>query len=437
MARIDAYAYYLSTYGNIRPSRYDSHKTSDLREVYNHMVKINKESPLYKLLNDDAVAKYAIDIKENAKSIQNVVASLSDSYGSFTDSFRKKVAVSSNEESVSVTYIGDGSDVEQMEEFDIQINQVSSPQVNRGNYLKNKDISFPTGTYNFDLSINNSTYEFQYTIGKNETNLDVLKKIARLVNHSDLGIRASIRHGASAGADADTSALVLKSLQTGRVDTEKHIFEITSGTDADSKHSMQLLGIDQIAKEAKNSVFTVDGETFESASDSFTFRDAFELSWKHASPEGASAKISFKTDVDSVADNIMLLVNSFNSMLSVAENTSSDATGETNRLQKEISILSKRRRESLGNIGLMVQENGAISLDKEVLEHAIQPEHAEVTFGRLINLKNAIGEKANMVSLDPMHYVNKIMINYKNPSRTFAAPYFSSVYSGMMMDRYI
>ena len=68
MARIaTAYAYYLSTYGNNRPSRYDSHKRSDLRRIYNQMVKTNKEAPLYKLTNEDEAARYAIDIKENAK----------------------------------------------------------------------------------------------------------------------------------------------------------------------------------------------------------------------------------------------------------------------------------------------------------------------------------------------------------------------------------
>ena len=48
MARIDAYAYYLSTYSNIRPTRYDSHKKSDLRKVYNHIVKTNKEYLIYR-----------------------------------------------------------------------------------------------------------------------------------------------------------------------------------------------------------------------------------------------------------------------------------------------------------------------------------------------------------------------------------------------------
>ena len=88
MARIDAYAYYLSTYGQNRPTRYDSHRKSDLRKIYNQIVKTNREAPLYKLSAEDEVAKYAIDIKENAKAIQTTVASLSDSYGDFTDSFR-------------------------------------------------------------------------------------------------------------------------------------------------------------------------------------------------------------------------------------------------------------------------------------------------------------------------------------------------------------
>ena len=99
MARIDsAYNYYMSTYANKEVSRYDSHKKSDLRKVYNQIVKTNKESPLYKIRNMEGAKKYAIDIKENAKSIQNVVASLSDKYGSFADSLQKKVAVSSDQD---------------------------------------------------------------------------------------------------------------------------------------------------------------------------------------------------------------------------------------------------------------------------------------------------------------------------------------------------
>ncbi len=437
MARIDAYAYYLSTYSNIRPTRYDSHKKSDLRKIYNHMVKTNKESPLYKLSNHDAVTKYAIDIKENAKSIQNVVASLSDSYGDFSDSFRKKVAVSSDEASVSVKYIGNGMETEQLEGFQIEVKQLSSPQVNEGNFLKNDSLSFTPGTYTFDLNTNSSSYEFQYTVKNAETNLDVLRKIAGLVNRSNLGINATIRHGSVDVEGLDTSALILTSRQSGRAESEKFLFEITPGTNNESIRAMDLLGIDHITKEASNSVFTFNGETFTSLSNAFSINDTFDLSLNKVSEEGNPAEISFKTDVDAVADNIMSLVNAFNGILTIAENTSAEATGDTNKLLTEMGSISRSRRESLGDIGLVVANNGTITIDKEKLEDAIQPDRADTTFTRLTNFKNAIGDKANKVAINPMNYVNKVVVNYKNPGRTFAAPYFSSVYSGMMLDKYV
>ena len=123
--------------------------------------------------------------------------------------------------------------------------------------------------------------------------------------------------------------------------------------------------------------------------------------------------------------------------LEIAENSSSEATGDTNKLLNEMSSVSRSRRESLGEIGLEVGENGAISLNKEKLADAIQPERADTTFKRLAKFKNAIGAKADAVAINPMNYVNKVVVNYKNPGKTFTAPYFSSVYSGMMLDRYI
>ena len=110
MAKIDsAYTYYVSNYAHKEVSRYDSHKKSDLRKLYNKIIKTNKESPLYKISDLPEAKKYAIDIKEGSKNIQNAVASLSDSYGSFADSFQKKVAVSSDPDTVDVKYVGDGN----------------------------------------------------------------------------------------------------------------------------------------------------------------------------------------------------------------------------------------------------------------------------------------------------------------------------------------
>ena len=93
MAAIDsAYQYYLSTYGNSTVSRYDTHKKSQLRDTYNKIVKTNKDTPLYKIPDSTDVKKFAIDLKEHTRSIQNVIAALSDNDEGIENVFNKKVA---------------------------------------------------------------------------------------------------------------------------------------------------------------------------------------------------------------------------------------------------------------------------------------------------------------------------------------------------------
>ena len=67
----DVYNYYLSTYypsaGN---SRFDSHKKSELKNVYSRIVNSSKDAPLYKIPSGSEVTKFAIDLKENARAIR-------------------------------------------------------------------------------------------------------------------------------------------------------------------------------------------------------------------------------------------------------------------------------------------------------------------------------------------------------------------------------
>lgn len=91
MARIDAaYNYLLSTYGKATGSRYDSHKKSELRSLYNNIIKTNKESPLYKITQTGDVKEFAIDIKANAHRMQNVIASLNADGNDISSMLRKK-----------------------------------------------------------------------------------------------------------------------------------------------------------------------------------------------------------------------------------------------------------------------------------------------------------------------------------------------------------
>ena len=431
MARIDsAYDYYISTYAQKKVSRYDSHKKSDLRKVYNQIVKSNKDSPLYKIPNMEDAKRHAIDIKESAKSIQNVVASLADRYGAFEDSFQKKVAVSSDEEEVGVTYIGDGSEDNNAENFSISVKELAAPQTNVGNYLKDTYHSLPTGSYSFDLNTGSGSYEFQYNVSLEESNLDILTKLANLVNSSDLGITAELRSDGNG-----SSALALTSSQTGLSENETSLFTIAPNASAASIEAMDVLGINKITEPAHNSSFTLNGTEHSSYSNTFSINNAFELTLKKPGTEPVT--IGFKPNTDAIADNIQTLVDAYNSILSTAHSLSDSNVSAGNRLFNDMVSVSRGQQGSLQYIGLISSEDGTLHIDKDILAQAVTPERATQTFETLSKFRDSIGQKAESVAINPMNYVNKVVVAYKNPGHNFATPYISSIYSGMMLDEYM
>ena len=146
----NAYNYFLTTYGNSAVSRYDAHKRSELRTTYNNIVKINKESPLYKIKESGDVEKFVIDIKENARSLKNIIASLSTDDAGIESAFRKKVAVSTQPDIVDAVYVGNGRENDGSSKYTIEVNQLASPQTNLGNFLRDDTLDVLPGSYSFD-----------------------------------------------------------------------------------------------------------------------------------------------------------------------------------------------------------------------------------------------------------------------------------------------
>lgn len=431
MPKIDsAYAYYIMTYGNKEVSRYDSHKKSELRSIYNRIVKTNKESPLYKLKEPEEAKRYAIDIKENAKAIQNVVASLSDQEDGIENAFQKKVAVSSEDSIVSAKYIGAGNESNDTEQFDIEVLNLAGPQINTGRYLDSSAFSFIPGAYSFDLDTTTGAYELQYNVNTGDSNRTVQEKLAKLINNSNLGISAEILDGPS-----NTSALQITSKQTGLSENEAYLFNINPGANSQSMEAMSLLGINNITSPASNSTFLLNGAEHNSFSNTFTINSAFELSLKDISA-GQPIHIGFKTSVDAVADNIGSLIDAFNAIIQVSENYLTSDENNT-KLYRDVSSISHSNQKSLESIGLMVNDNGSIYINKEILAEAITPESANRTFAILNHFKDSIGNKANDACINPMNYVNKVIVAYKNPNKNFATPYITSLYAGMMLDDYV
>lgn len=430
MAAIDsAYHYFLSAYGNTATSRYDSHKKSELRNIYNSMLKINKESPLYKLNTDEDVPRFLIDIKEHARQIKNVVASLSDTDEGLENAFQKKVAVSSDEDIVSVSYIGSADAGEGSQSFDIEVRQLATPQINLGNFLDNSSRDIHPGEYSFELNTNTNSYEFQYTVNQNDTNRTILEKLAKLIRTSGTGLTAEI-----ISDEKDRSALKIESKQTGLSENEAYLFEIKPNASAESIQAMELLGIQQITAPAENSSFILNGAEHFSYSNTFTINKAFEVTLHGVSQEDTPSQIGFKTSIDAVADNLQELVDAYNGFIETGEQYSSSPQG--NRLLRDLKSVSYSCKNDLESLGMMVSNNGLISIDRNLLADVIDTEDPGETFSVLNSFKNSLSVKAASASIDPVKYVDKTIVTYKKPGHNFLSPYYASVYSGMMLDRY-
>ena len=153
------------------------------------------------------------------------------------------------------------------------------------------------------------------------------------------------------------------------------------------------------------------------------------------SPEGNPATVGFKTNADAMTDNIQTLVDSYNSVLQTASKYSKSQP-QSIQLYKDMSSAAFAYQSSLEEIGLMVEDDGSISIDNDALRETVSASDYEENLSVLNDFKNLLSVKAKNASLDPMRYVDKVLVTYKNPGKNFATPYITSIYSGMMMDTY-
>ena len=90
----------------------------------------------------------------------------------------------------------------------------------------------------------------------------------------------------------------------------------------------------------------------------------------------------------------------------------------------------------LRNVGISFDEKGYMVVDDEKLSENISSTDALESFSGVRKFTNSVLNQANQVTLNPMNYVKKTIVAYKNPGKEFMTPYITSQYSGMMFNGY-
>ena len=426
----NVYNFYMTSYAPKSSTPYDSHKKSELRSVYNSIVKMNKESPLFILDTSKESQRFAVGMKENARELRNTIASL----GGLDEEelLNKKVAYSSNENIATASYIGSSKPEDDMPSYDVEVKRLASTQVNMGRFLADEEaIALTPDTYSFDVSIDDLNYEFQFSIKATDTNRDVQDRLSRLINNANIGMTAQVITD-----NNGNSSLRMESNATGLKDNKYYQFHISDKRTSKASGAVDYLGLDYVASPPTNAAFLVNGEEITSTSNHYTIEHLYNLQLKGvSSEEGETASIGLKTDVESLTENINTLVRGYNSFLQAVSEYSENQP-KSNRLFNEMSSVARVYAKGLTQAGLNLNLDGTLEVDSDVLRQKAMGDDARDAFSSMKGFTNSILRKSNQVALNPMNYVNNVIVAYKNPGKNFASPYITSAYSGMMFNSY-
>ena len=475
------YDYYLTTYASRPATKSDTHKKSELRSVYNNIVKISKKSPLYKVSVSENIQKFAIDLKENARTLSTDANNL---FEKSLESEKSQKYVSDNENVVQVKTLDTSNDINTNDtnandininntntndinindtnidltvssnagitnpdpdsdnisdtksvntafasHYNIEVLNLATPQINTSDYLNNDDLDIPKGAHSFEVNVGDSAYEFRFNATKDDTNKTVLEKLSRLINRSNIGLTSKMLYS------GNNSALEITSNATGLGFTPE-IFSIAPGENSPYDKVVSKLGLNNVSSYPTNANFLLNGMEKTTSSNTFTIGKSLEITLNGISKKGQATSISLNDDLDSVISSINDMISSYNNLLDLSNN-SNEGSDDAAILNKEIHKTTRQYASNLENIGITINENGKMTFDEALFIQTANEDDLDKSLASLNSFRQAIVSRADDISINPMKYVDKVMISYPNPIHSFANPYMASIYTGMMFNGYI
>lgn len=423
----NVYNYYRADLFGRSSSRYDSHDRSDLKKVYKSIVNMSKDEPVFLLKDVKAIEEYSIHMKESAIRFRNSIASL----GGLNEStmFEQRTVYSTDPEVVEAT----GINISKDDTLDITVEGLATVQETVGNFIPESELSLSPGAYSFDVMTANSNYELQFNIGDTDTNHSIQSRLSRLINHSNLGLKASVITN-----EQNESALLIRSNKTGTTTGGQQPFTISDENTSQRKGIIDYLGIRETGNPAQNARYTVNGKSFQSPSNSFILDGKYSITLKDiGGTEDDPIKIGVKPDYESLKDNIISLTSSYNDFLQAAAKYV-DQHPRTNLLIGTMKAMSAGYASAFTKAGITQDSSGNLSVDEEKLTTALGSADAEETLGSLKNFMHTTLHKATQIQLNPLDYIDKRIVAYKNPNVShYANPYVTSAYSGMLFNGYM
>ncbi len=402
----------------------NTHKKSELRSLYTHIVNMNKRSPLYKVSLSDESQLFAISLKESSIALNTVISELSNPE---TSPFNMIKPVSENPNQVAVNFVSE--DISNLPEpFTVELKSLAQPQVNTSRSIPKEGARPKAGSYSFVINVEENRYEFQFNIKSNSSNEEILNKLARFMNKSDIGVAASIKQ-----LDKDHIAFSITSKATGNIG--EPIFTLEDSNAPEYQRGLvEFYELDHIEREASNAQFSLSGEDNEALTNHLVLNHSLQLDFYEVTSE--PLEISYIPDADKVLKHVERFRDVYNEVIQLAKDYPSNQ-GHSAKLIREMKRSLMPYKNEMESCGLYFDKDNSLQIDESLARQAIEEGDMQKLFSAEHGMTRSLAKRSSSITINPMDYVDKKLIVYPNYSKQgINYPYSATMYSGMLFNYY-
>ena len=238
--------------------------------------------------------------------------------------------------------------------FSLDIKQTALAQTNSSGSVNSSAKDYETGIFSFAIDAGGKTRNFTINVSGDDTNESIQRKMAAVINSSDIGTKAEVIEDKEKG----TSVLSISSKETG----VKNSFSITDT----SGDLAELMGITAVSTQARDAVYTVDkGYERTSSSNEITVSPGVNVTMK----EAGKTDISFKRDPAEAVKAVKDIVGAINSAI---RNASEIPGRGSAKFISDLSSMNRTYSQSLARMGISVSRTGELSVDEGKLTKAAE-----------------------------------------------------------------
>lgn len=425
----NVYNYLVSDYVHQTNTQYKAHNNSELKSIYNKIVKMGQKTPLYLFRLSDDVESFSLGLKESSIGLSHAFSDLTTHDDSSV--YSQKTVHSENTNIADAAIVSD--DYSNLPApFLLEVHTLAKTQKNLSNAFYADYSNIPEGNYYFTIETDERSYEYKLQIPKKASNKQVFERIASSINHGKCGIHATVTHDKS----NNQIQLALESDATGTVDDDL-IFDIFDSPEKNASNARKIvsdLGLNRVVQKPENSSFSINGEEKSSINNQFTLQHSIRLSLNSVSD--TPIQISYQADCDKILSKLNAFIETHNFLVDFTK-ANEEKNPRSSLFIKELQNLFLPYKDAFQNIGISLDDDTHLSCVPIITNKSILDGSFETFFSKDNDFVPKFYKKLNRIILNPIEYIDKTVVTYPNPIKpNFPSPYITSIYSGMLFNNY-